>query len=146
MNAADIQTALFQALQSPLDGVLADLRAPSGSTLSQPAIYDHVPQTVDSDSDYPYVVIGDDTSIPFDTDTSQGTEATVTVHVWSRKRGRQEAKEIQRSIYDALHKQRIAIGDLHTVDVMWEYAETILDEDGITRHGVMRFRLTVEEQ
>lgn len=145
MNALAIQTAMFTALQSPMDGLLADLVTPSGQVLQQPAIYDHVPHLVDSDENFPYVVVGDDTSVDFDTDDSQGTEATITLHVWSRFRGRSETKTIQKAIYGALHKQSIAIGDLHTVDVYWEYAETILDQDGITRHGVMRFRVTVEE-
>lgn len=145
MNAGAIQGAIYQALQSPLDPLLARAYTSGGALTDQPAIYDHVPQAVDSNSDYPYVVIGDDTSVPFDTDTSQGSEATVTLHVWSRFRGRSETKEIQRAIYDALHRQPIAVADRHTVDVFYEYAETTLDPDGITRHGVIRFRATVEE-
>lgn len=145
MNAADIQTAIFGALASPLDSLLARAYTPTGQLTTDPAIYDHVPSAVDQNDAYPYVVVGDDTSIPFDTDTSQGSEATVTLHVWSRYRGRYEAKQIQRAIYDALHRSRLNVAELHTVEVFYDYAETILDPDGITRHGVIRFRFIVEE-
>jgi hypothetical protein len=102
--------------------------------------YDHVPQ----ESAFPYVVIGDDTSIPWDTDDSIGSETTCTIHVWSRHRGRKEVKEIMRTIYEALHRQELSIIGGALVECQAELEESFMDPDGLTRHGVIRFRLTVD--
>lgn len=102
--------------------------------------FDHVPQ----ETAFPYVVIGDDTSIPWDTDDSLGSETTCTIHVWSRHRGRKEVKEIMRTIYEALHRAEIAIIGGQLVECMAEFQESFMDPDGLTRHGVIRFRLIVD--
>jgi hypothetical protein len=102
--------------------------------------FDHVPQ----DSVFPYVVIGDDTSIPWDTSDSLGSETTCTIHVWSRHRGRKEAKEIMRTIYEALHRAEFPIIGGSLVECQAEFEESFMDPDGLTRHGVIRFRLIVD--
>ena len=102
--------------------------------------YDHVPQT----SSYPYIVIGDDTSITYDTDTSVGSETTCTIHVWSQARGRKQVKEIMRGIYEALHRADFDIQSGSLVSCDAEYEETFVESDGLTRHGVTRYRLIVE--
>jgi hypothetical protein len=147
MNPAALQTAIFDRLVNwpSLSTLLADRLDPTGATTGQPAVYDHVPQQVDSDSDYPIVVIGEDTANDFSTDDCLGSEATVTIHIWSRERGRQEAKQVEEAVYDALHRHSLSISGRHVVDSMWEYADTTLDPDGLTRHGVMRFRIMHEK-
>ena len=102
--------------------------------------FDHVPQ----ETTFPYIVIGDDTSIPWDTDDSIGSETTCTIHVWSRHRGRKEVKEIMRTIYEALHRQELSIIGGALVECQAELEESFMDPDGLTRHGVIRFRLTVD--
>jgi hypothetical protein len=141
-----IQQAIYDKLISDAD--LIDALAPNVQDKTKPAIYDNVPQQVDSgnDSVFPYITIGDDTMIDWDTDTSQGKEATLTLHVWSRYRGRKEVKEIQGIIYDALHLSNLIITGYHSVLMLSEYSETLLDPDGLTRHGVQRFRLIVEKE
>lgn len=103
-------------------------------------IYDHVPQ----DASFPYVVIGEGTATQWDTDDSTGSDATVTIHTWSRYRGRKEVKEMQRQIYNALHRYDLPVTGLNTVTVEWEHSETLLDPDGLTRHGILRFRIITE--
>ena len=102
--------------------------------------FDHVPQV----TEFPYVVIGDDTSPPWDTDDSLGSETTCTIHVWSRHRGRKEVKEIMRTIYEALHRAEISIIGGQLVECTAELEESFMDPDGLTRHGVIRFRLVVD--
>lgn len=106
-----------------------------------PTVYDDVPV----DAPFPYVVIGEDTHIPFDTDDSLGSESTLTLHVWSRYRGKKEAKEIQALIYDALTRQPLALDAHELITIEFEYSEVVLDPDGITRHGVQRFRALIEQ-
>ena len=109
------------------------------ATLGYPT-YDHVPQ----DSAFPYIVIGDDTSVPFDTDNSVGTETTCTIHVWSRHLGRKQVKQIFGELYALLNRAEFPIIGGALVECQAEFEESFLDSDGLTRHGVMRFRLVVE--
>ena len=104
-------------------------------------VFDHVPQ----DTAFPYIVIGDDTSIPWDTDDSLGSETTCTIHIWSRHRGRKEVKEIGRTIYEKLHRAEFPIIGGTLVECQAEFEESFMDPDGLTRHGVMRFRLTIDQ-
>ena len=141
-----IQEAIFERLSNhPIDSLLARRVGPNGQQQSAPGIYDHVPEAADSNAQYPMVVIGDDTAIPFDTDTTVGLEATITIHTFSRYRGRSEVKEIQRSLYEALNRHNLDVDGFHTVDCIWDFSDTLLDNDGITRHGISRFRITTQE-
>ena len=116
----NIQAAIYQAL----------------SALSCP-VYDDVPQG----AAFPYIVIGDDTSVPFDDDCGIGLDSTITIHVWSVHSGRAEAKRIMNTIYNSLHRQNLPIVGAYSVTLNAEYQDTFLDPDGVTRHGVIRFRL-----
>lgn len=107
--------------------------------LSTP-VYDDVPRN----AAFPYVVVGEDTHVPFDTDDSLGSESTVTIHVWSRYRGKKEAKQIQGEIYDALTRQELTVEDHDLITIEFEYSDVVLDPDAQTRHGVQRFRAVVE--
>lgn len=121
MNQVDIQTAVFTRLNSQLTT----------------PIYDDVPQN----AAFPYVVVGDDTSIALDDDCGNGFESTVTIHVWSIYSGRKEVKTIMGNIYNALHRYDLPISNGYTIATNYDYQDTFLDPDGVTRHGVIRFRL-----
>jgi hypothetical protein len=142
----EIQKSIYAKLRA--DANLSALLAKDVQNNTQSAIYDNVPEAVDSGSDsvFPYVTIGDDTAVDWDTDNSQGKEATLTIHSWSRYRGRKEVKEIQGAIYNALHLSNLIITGYHSVLMVSEYSETLVDPDGLTRHGVQRFRLIVEKE
>lgn len=114
--------------------------------LSYP-VYDDVPYLPEGmpAENFPYVVIGDDTAIPFDNDTNVGVDSTLTIHVWSRARGRKETKGIQGEIYALLNRSTITIATYTVVDALFEFSQTFVEgEDGATRHGVQRFRITVQ--
>lgn len=128
------QWAIQTAIYSQLTGTAAVMALVTG-------VFDDVPQG----TDYPYIVIGEDTGIEWDTDDSRGTSATLTVHVWSRVAGKRETKQIMEAIYDALHRAPLPVSGMTTVTCHWEFGETFLDADGETRHGVTRYRLIIEE-
>lgn len=146
---ADIQQAIYTALATDgsVDALLARQRDPSGEPTNGPAVYDHVPQPPDGadDSWFPYITIGDNTSDDWDTDTERGLDTTVTIHVWSRSRGRMQAREIQGAVYEALHRyDAIPVDGQDTVLMQQEMAQVLVDPDGKTRHGVQRFRLLTD--
>jgi len=105
-------------------------------------IFDEVPQG----QAYPYIVVGEDTAIEWDKDLQLGVEATLTLHAWGRKAGRKEVKTIMDAMYDSLHRAELVITGLHSVLCIWEFGETFLDPDGITRHGVARYRIVAERE
>lgn len=147
MNSLAIQGMIYNALaaSTELDAALARQRTISGTAATSPAIYDNVPQGVYGDDlAFPYVVIGDDSENAFNTDDSQGSDATVDVHIWSRRMGRAETKEIQGLVFDALSRQSLAIADKNLINIEQTTALTYLDPDGKTRHGVQSFRVIVE--
>ena len=113
-------------------------------------IYDDPPNQPDGmpAANFPYITIGDDTAAPYDTDTSNGSSLTVTFHVWSRKSGKKETKTILGQIYDALHKQASALSAVgyKFVDCLFEFSTVIEEVDGVTRHGVCRYRVVVEKE
>jgi len=125
---------LQQAVLTRLDGYSA--LKPALVT----AVYDAVPQN----AVFPYVVIGDDTTIPFNTHTTVGGEHTITIHAWSRYKGKSEIKRIQEQIYAALNRYALSVSGATMVNCEQEYAESFLDEDGLTRHGVQRMRVLLD--
>lgn len=117
--------------------------------LADVAVYDHVPQGVAA----PYIVIGNDTSIPWDTKTEDGQEITLTIHAWDYlSAGRKSVKTIMQRIYAALHRQEASVSvSGHALILMrCEYAETFQDTAAASEadhyyHGVMRFRALVHD-
>lgn len=125
-----IQTAVFTKLD-------ASLTTP---------VYDNAPQQSDASQGFPYVTIGEDTINEWDTDTELGANVTITVHTWSRARGRKELKAIQGNIYDALHRATdLTFAGYVFVGVDFISSDSFLDSDGLTRHGVQTFRVYIEE-
>ena len=98
-------------------------------------VYDAVPQG----AAYPYVALGDDTQIDWSSKGASGHEHTLTFHAWSRYAGRKEAKELLGKVVAALGT-RLALDGHWNVDIYPEFETTLLDEDGQTYHGVIRFR------
>lgn len=126
----ELQTAIYQKLSL---------------ALAVP-VYDHVPQVDDAgdNGDYPYVRIESPRDNENDTDNDTGFDTTIQLHVWSRYRGNKEAAELQAQIYNALHRQDLTVTGYGVSDVHQEFSEIMLDPDGITRHGVQRFRIFYE--
>ncbi len=125
----ELQKAIFTKLNGNVDGL-------AGENIP---VYDDVPQQ----SNYPYVQIGEETSANNGTKTLDGVEHTLTMHIWSQYRGRREIKTIMKSVYDLLHNTAISVSGASLVNVRQEFSTTLSENDGITRHGVIRFRAVV---
>ncbi len=135
---ADSQWPLQQALHAALTGD-AELQA----FLGNPArVFDQVPQ----DSDFPYLVIGEDTTGAFDTKTEDGMEHRLTIHSWSRYRGLKETKQLMAAVAAALDGASLSVSGHDLVLIRQEFGATFLDPDGLTRHGVQRFRALTQAQ
>ena len=141
-------SGVFNAFQEGLYNRLISY-APLTALLGGTKVYDHVPQGTDA----PYVVIGEDTSIDFDTKTNNGWELTLTIHCWDFvKKGRKSVKNLMASIYEALHEKEtsVSVAGYKLVLIRNEYAESFQDTtiDGGADdyyHGVLRFRAIITE-
>ena len=122
----ELQKAIYQILAAslPLQSIVAG------------RIFDEVPQG----EDYPYIVIGDDDLKSWDLDCKLGFEALITIHAFSRYKGRKEAKEIGAKIYDLLHNASIVTDNFKSAVCVLDMQTTMVEGDGVTRHLVARFR------
>ncbi len=103
------------------------------------AVYDEVIEG----SSYPFVQIGEDTVSEFGTVDLDGGEFTLNIHVWSQYTGAKECKNIIDRIHDLLHNTSISVSGFNLVNIRFEFSDILRDPDGITRHGVMRFRAII---
>jgi hypothetical protein len=121
----NLQQAVYNTIKTPLAAL-----TPTVPT------FDDVPQ----DQAAPYVRVGEMTEVPWDADDFVGRETTITVHSWSTYRGMKEIKDIMDTIKATLHNQQLTVtGETFVLGFM-EFSQAILESDGLTRHGVQRFR------
>jgi hypothetical protein len=90
---------------------------------------------------YPYVTIGEFIGGHADTLNDEAADFEMTVHVWSRQPGMKECADLMEAAKNALHRVPLVSSDFQWVDTIWNYAQTLRDPDGRTRHGVLRFRM-----
>jgi hypothetical protein len=131
--SADSSWPLQQAIFTALTGDATLMGTITG-------VFDHVPQgTV-----FPYVTVGENTARAFRAVGIQGIEATLVLHVWSRARGRKEVKEIMAEIHRILDDAALAVAGHALVNLRFEFSESILAGDGMTEHGVARYRAVTQ--
>ena len=129
---ADHSLALQKTVFDALDG---------DSTLQSLVtdVFDFVPES----TAFPYVKVGEETAVDNGTKTLQGNEHTIMVHTWSRYRGRKEVKDIMARIYALLNNSSLSVSGASLVNARFEFADILVDPDGLTKHGVQRFRFVV---
>jgi hypothetical protein len=109
----------------------------------QPSVFTHVPQ--DLGESYPWVVIYGIESNTWDNNATLGFEGTMTVHSWDNRRDVGLVNTVQKAIYDALHNNSLTYSGYCNVEFNQEYQTVLRDPDGITLHGVQRFRFIIQE-
>jgi len=127
-HSVNLQKAVFDKLDQ--DGTLQGLVTD---------VYDFVPES----TAFPYVKVGEETSIDNGTKTLQGNEHTLVIHTFSRYRGSKEVKEIMSRIYALLHESSLSVSGASLVNLRFEFSDVIKENDGFTSHGLQRFRAVV---
>ena len=122
-----VQTAVYNALNGN-----------SSLTSAVTGIYDFVPE----DTSFPYVKVGDQTMVDDGTKDKKGSDFTLMVHTFSRYRGSKEIKEIMSLVYDILHESSLTISGAMN-NMRFEFSDIIKESDGLTTHGVQRFKTFV---
>ncbi len=121
-----------------LAGQLAkDMRNPQAP---KPAIFDGVAPLKQA---FPYVVLGDgSTEEPRDTFSHPMWEIWYQINIWSQYQGFQEALSISYSVWRLLHRQPLPASDgITPFGLYHQNTQLLTDEDGVTRHAVMRFHV-----
>lgn len=130
-HSFDLQSAVYSLLSgdSSLDTLIGDGR-----------IYDSVaPQ----DSAYPYVVIGMETVSDVGTNTLDGNIYNLNIEVWSQYRGQKQIKEVMERIYNLVNNVSISVSGADSVMSYVNNTTTMVEVDGITRHGIVNVDFTI---
>ncbi len=126
-----LQKAIFEKLTSD---------APTLAALGGPRVYDDAPAR----TEFPFVTFGQSSERDWSTGSDEGYEHLVTLHVWSRARGRREAERVIAAARAALHDQDLALAGHRLINLRHEFSEARRDSDGETFHGIARFRAVTE--
>ena len=126
--SADSSWELQQAIYTALTGDPTLMGMITG-------VHDHVPQG----AAFPYVTIGESTARDWGAAGVSGIETTLIVHVWSRKRGHKEVKQVLAEIHRILHDADLTVPGHVLVWLRYEFSQTSLDSDGATYHGIARY-------
>lgn len=127
MIASDaLQEAVYQALNGYVSA----------------GIYDYVPPKAEA----PYVVLGETTIVPWDTHDTDGSEETITLHVWDDAKGSRRLKQVMQEIDAVLHNQILPVDGAVMVQMRHDFSTTFRDAvspDEVWRHGVLRYRALI---
>ena len=133
IHSWELQKTVFSAL----DG--ASITDYAGNAIT--GVFDDVPEN----TAYPYIRVGEETAIDSSAKDKDIFEHTLTIHIWSQYRGNRDIKEIMKQVHDTLHDSSLSVSGASMVNMRQEFQTTLLEGDGITRHGVMRFRAVVSD-
>ncbi len=118
----------------------AGIKAVVGPTTAR--VYDAVPEN--TPVTFPYIVIGDMNTVDLSSFGSQdGAVYLVDFHSWSRYRGRKELRNIMSAIHTALHRVTLTVTGFDHAGSMFDSQNDLVEQDGLTRHGIQRFRITL---
>lgn len=114
----------------------ADLTALLGGA----RVHDHAP----ANAPFPYVIFARAPSFDWSTASEDGEEHELTLHAWSKARGRREALAICERLRDLLHEAELSLATRHLVAIRLESLDVGFVDDADAWRGRMRFRAVTE--
>lgn len=107
-------------------------------------VFDDVPSWA-WDSKDGYVSFGPVDGVEDDADCIIGSEHTIQLDCWSRKKGSVHCKNIVDAVKRALHEQDLELTVNALVSLRVIFWQVFRDPDGLTTHGPIQLRAIVEE-
>ena len=89
------------------------------------------------------MLIGTEITTDIGTKTLDGNLYNVDIDVWSQYRGQKEIKEVMERIYILLNNVTISVSGADSVMSFVSSSTTIVEADGITRHGIININFTI---
>ncbi len=129
--ALELQRGVFASLQAN-----ADLAAAMGAV----RLYDQAPVN----AKFPYLTFGRTAVYDWSTDTETGAEHLVTLHAWSKERGKSECQALIEMVRAALDDAALALDGHALIRLRAEYSEVRYEDDNDVHHGLIRFRALTE--
>lgn len=103
-------------------------------------VYDHVPHG----ARFPYVTFGQGTVYDWGTATEAGEEHLVTLHAWSKARGRKQVLDIVDAVMTAVEALPLSLAGHALINLLAERLEIRFDDDLDGYHGLIRYRAVTE--
>lgn len=108
-------------------------------------VWDEPPE----DGTFPYVHIGEATSIPDGTHSGQGRQVAATLHSWAKARSAHAVNVIGAQLVATLDLQHEALDAVTSGVTVWmvrhEFSQTLRDPDRTIRHRIDRFRIWISQ-
>ena len=102
--------------------------------------FDDVPR----EAPFPYITIGEIETRDWSTQTSRGNEHTVTVHVWSRYRGRKQVQDLIAEVDRILDGTDPPLAGHRLVNLSTVFWTALREPDGEVYRGTVRLRAVTE--
>ena len=128
----DLQRAIYRALST--DSALT-------AALGGAKIHDVTPASLP----FPYITFGRTSTYDWSTDTEEGSEHILSLHVWSKQKSRKQALELMELLRAALHGKELPLDGCRLINLRLQSAQVRFDENLAVYDGAMRFRAAVEE-
>lgn len=97
-------------------------------------------------TDFPYITIGDSSGLEWSNRETSGMEYKFVIHIWSRQAGRKETVQIMERIYTLLHQQSPPVEDNTLMLMRFVSSSIVLESDGWTTQGQMRFHALLQSE
>lgn len=123
--------------------VVALLKADAALTAIVPAV--RIAETIADTLDYPHMWIEEGGGEDWSTKTESGVSEELVLHVGSRYNGTKEVKQIGERLHALLHFVTLLLDNGQCVVARFDRYNILLDQDGVTRHGVFRFQFLISE-
>ena len=105
-----------------------------------------VHDSVSANTPMPYITIGEDNSVPYDTKTSYGEEIDHMIYVYSSYSGKKEVKEIMNAILESISSKPLEIeGGFFVEFDNIEMMEVTEVNGSPVKRGVMRFNFIIRQ-
>jgi hypothetical protein len=92
-----------------------------------------------------FVELGEWSAVEHDLSLSDGFDAVLTLHLWTRGGGQKSVHALFRLVRSALHNQTLAAPGYTSVIVFVKSVITMKEADGITYHGVVHVEMTAHQ-
>jgi hypothetical protein len=130
----DIQKAVFSKLNN--DASLTSLLGSSSSIFENPRLIES--------PEFPYIALSSLSSQRFDTKNTDGTEAFITLNIFSSDGTKENVSAIMDRVHTLLHRKNLTLDTNNFLLCVWDgLADIFIDDanDSIITQGVIRFKI-----